>query len=109
MTSVIAKRLKNRRGKAIDTSTNKSHLFGPDTRKSKVEISFGQEKSLKRKPAVSSDSEYEGDVRANVEDIASSARKIAAGRKIPLNIPEVPIDNISFHSASYVEKWKFMC
>ncbi|XP_050897684.1 uncharacterized protein LOC127104541 [Lathyrus oleraceus] len=38
----------------------------------------------------------------------STSRKQAPGKKIPTNILEVPIDNISFHSVENVEKWKFV-
>lgn len=30
------------------------------------------------------------------------------GKKVPANVLEVPIDNISFHSVENVEKWKFV-
>ncbi|XP_050897106.1 uncharacterized protein LOC127103912 [Lathyrus oleraceus] len=44
----------------------------------------------------------------NRKDIVSATRKQAYGKKIPTNIPEVLIDNISFHSVENVEKWKFI-
>ncbi|XP_050883634.1 uncharacterized protein LOC127086859 [Lathyrus oleraceus] len=34
--------------------------------------------------------------------------KKAVGKKVPANVPEVPIDNIFFHSVENVEKLKFM-
>ncbi|XP_050885345.1 uncharacterized protein LOC127090138 [Lathyrus oleraceus] len=44
----------------------------------------------------------------NKKDIVSTTRKQAYGKKIPANIPEVPIDNISFHHVENVEKWNFV-
>ncbi|XP_050918943.1 uncharacterized protein LOC127136430 [Lathyrus oleraceus] len=41
-------------------------------------------------------------------DIISTSRKQASGKKIPVNIPEVPLNNISFHFMENVEEWKFV-
>ncbi|XP_050889833.1 uncharacterized protein LOC127095145 [Lathyrus oleraceus] len=71
----IAKRLKNRKGKGIESSNTPS-------------------KSLKR--------------RTSVRPTKGGARKHSYGKKIPTNIHEVPIDNISFHSVENIEKWKFV-
>ncbi|XP_050914791.1 uncharacterized protein LOC127129696 [Lathyrus oleraceus] len=46
--------------------------------------------------------------RKKASDIISTSIKYAYGKKIPANIPEVPRDNISFHSTKNVEKWKFV-
>ncbi|XP_050919536.1 uncharacterized protein LOC127137090 [Lathyrus oleraceus] len=47
-------------------------------------------------------------LRKRASDIVSTSRKQVYVKKIPANIPEVPIDNISFHSVENVEKWKFV-
>ncbi|XP_050897710.1 uncharacterized protein LOC127104572 [Lathyrus oleraceus] len=93
----ITKRLKNRKGQAIESSNTPSKYLkkrasvGPINRWKKVVTPVSKKKSLKRK-----------------EDIVSTARKQASGKKIPTNIHEVPIDIISFHYVENVEKWKFV-
>jgi len=65
-----------------------------------------KKKSLKRKAPEDSDSEY--DV---VQDAASSFEasmpKSIKKKKIPQNVPAVPIDNISFHHVENAVRWKF--
>ncbi|XP_050919117.1 uncharacterized protein LOC127136624 [Lathyrus oleraceus] len=82
--------------------------LAPRISKSKVVTPVSKKKSLKRKEAPSESSESDHDVEHNVQDIISSTRKQASGKKIPTNIPEVPIDNISFHYVDNVEKWKLV-
>ncbi|XP_050876888.1 uncharacterized protein LOC127080618 [Lathyrus oleraceus] len=100
----IAKRLKNKKGQAIESSSTPSKSLRrrtsvvPTKRQSKVITPVSQKKSLKRKEIPSESSESDHDVEHNVQDIISTARKQASGKKIPTNIPEVQIDNISFHS-----------
>ncbi|XP_058723041.1 uncharacterized protein LOC131594850 [Vicia villosa] len=50
--------------------------------------------------------EPESDVEANVPDIPS--RKKPTTSKLAAKIPEVPIDNVSFHYASSVSRWKYV-
>ncbi|XP_058733144.1 uncharacterized protein LOC131604738 [Vicia villosa] len=50
--------------------------------------------------------EPESDFEANVPDIPS--RKKPKTSKLAANIPEVPIDNVSFHYASSVSRWKYV-
>ncbi|XP_050909888.1 uncharacterized protein LOC127123731 [Lathyrus oleraceus] len=82
LASIITKRLKNRKGQDIESSSRPS-------------------KSLRNRTSV-------GPTKRLRKDIISTARKQASGKKIPANIPEVPIDNISFHSVENVKKWKFV-
>ncbi|MCI89693.1 envelope-like protein, partial [Trifolium medium] len=64
---------------------------------SKVAVPSDQKKkNLKRKSSPSSDSEY--DVVQDVADILQSAKKKTGGKKIPQNVCEAPLDNVSFHS-----------
>ncbi|KAL5165706.1 hypothetical protein HKD37_18G050788 [Glycine soja] len=37
-----------------------------------------------------------------------SKRAKKSGRKVPGNVPDAPLDNISFHSIGNVEKWKYV-
>ncbi|XP_058782378.1 uncharacterized protein LOC131656783 [Vicia villosa] len=48
----------------------------------------------------------ESDVEVNVPDTPS--RKKSATSKLAANIPEVPIDNVSFHYASSASRWKYV-
>lgn len=57
-----------------------------------------KKKSLERKEVPSESSEFDHDDEHNVQDIISTSRKKASEKKIPINIPEVPLDSISFHS-----------
>ncbi|XP_050876887.1 uncharacterized protein LOC127080617 [Lathyrus oleraceus] len=110
----IAKMLKNKKGQAIESSSTpckslrRRTSVGPTKRQSKVITPVSQKKSLKRKEIPSESSESDHDVEHNVQDIISTARKQASRKKIPTNIPEVQIDNISFHSMENVEKWKLV-
>ncbi|XP_050875920.1 uncharacterized protein LOC127079579 [Lathyrus oleraceus] len=86
----ITKRLKNRKGWR------------------KVVTPISKKKPPKRKEVLYGSSESDHDVEHNVQDIIPATRKQASGKKIPANIPEVPINNISFHYVDNVEKWKFV-
>ncbi|XP_057452952.1 uncharacterized protein LOC130744818 [Lotus japonicus] len=44
----------------------------------------------------------------NVPDISTTAKNRVKGKKIPLNIPNAPKDNVSFHSAEFAMRWKFV-
>ncbi|KAH1213747.1 hypothetical protein GmHk_14G041645 [Glycine max] len=77
----------------------KSTPITPTTsRRSKVAIP-----SKKRKEISSSDSD--DDVELDVPDIK---RAKTSGKKVPGNVPDAPLDNISFHSIGNVERWKFV-
>lgn len=101
----IAKRLKNRRGKVMmnegtpyKTTKNKA-IVGPTKSCRKVVAS-----TRKRKEIYSS--EYAYDVEYDVQDITLQKKVVV--RKIPVNVPEAPLDSISFHSVDNMEKWKFV-
>ncbi|KAH1249875.1 hypothetical protein GmHk_05G013147 [Glycine max] len=103
----IAERLQSRKGKTPITRSGriktmaqkKSTPITPTTsRWSKVAIP-----SKKRKEISSSDSD--DDVELDVPDIK---RVKKSGKKVPGNVPDAPLDNISFHSIGNVERWKFV-
>ncbi|KAH1233366.1 hypothetical protein GmHk_09G025828 [Glycine max] len=103
----IAERLQSRKGKTpikrsgrIKTmAQKKSTPITPTTsRRSKVAIP-----SKKRKEISSSDSD--DDVELDVPDIK---RTKTSGKKVPGNVPDAPLDNISFHSIGNAERWKFV-
>ncbi|KAH1265059.1 hypothetical protein GmHk_01G000832 [Glycine max] len=103
----IAERLQSRKGKTPITRSGriktmaqkKSTPITPTTsRWSKVAIP-----SKKRKEISSSDSD--DDVELDVLDIKRAKK---SGKKVPGNVPDAPLDNISFHSIGNVERWKFV-
>ncbi|KAH1210289.1 hypothetical protein GmHk_15G044640 [Glycine max] len=103
----IAERLQSRKGKIPITRSGriktmaqkKSTPITPTTsRWSKVAIP-----SKKRKEISSSDSD--DDVELDVPDIKRAKK---SGKKVPGNVPDAPLDNISFHSIGNVERWKFV-
>ncbi|XP_057443817.1 uncharacterized protein LOC130735967 [Lotus japonicus] len=48
------------------------------------------------------------DVEADVLDITASERKKFSGKRIPQDIPSIPLDNFSFHAAENAIKWKYV-
>ncbi|KAL5179446.1 hypothetical protein HKD37_01G000750 [Glycine soja] len=103
----IAERLQSRKGKTpikrsgrIKTmAQKKSTPVTPVTsRRSKVAIP-----SKKRKEISSSESDDDVEL-----DVSTSKRAKKSGRKVPGNVPDAPLDNISFHSIGNVEKWKYV-
>ncbi|PNX67285.1 putative envelope-like protein, partial [Trifolium pratense] len=63
-----------------------------------------KKQSLKRKEESSSDSKY--DVEEDVPEITPSAsKKKSDGKKIPQNVLVDLCDNVSFHRASFAQRW----
>ncbi|WJX45738.1 hypothetical protein P8452_32599 [Trifolium repens] len=48
------------------------------------------------------------DVVDDVPNIVSTGKKKIVGKFIPQNVPDVPMDNISFHFIESAQKWKFV-
>ncbi|KAL5191488.1 hypothetical protein HKD37_04G010762 [Glycine soja] len=103
----IAERLQSRKGKTplkrsgrIKTMAHKkSTPITPATsRRSKVAIP-----SKKRKEISSSDSDEDVEL-----DVSTSKKAKTSGKKVPGNVPDAPLDNISFHSIGNAERWKFV-
>ncbi|WJX33046.1 hypothetical protein P8452_21300 [Trifolium repens] len=117
------------------TSTKKKKMYGPVRRSSRVEIPAKQKQASKRKTINLSDSESDAeenappistaskqktpkkrkivaavtidDAEVNAPGIVSTQKK-KAGRSIPQNVPDVPMDNMSFHFSTSAAKWKFV-
>jgi len=105
--------LKKRKGKAIvaesppSKATKKKIAVGPARGWSKVTIPATKRKSNKRKEVLKNDSDY--DVEQDVLDIVSPVKKITVGgNKVHINVPETPIDNVSFHHVANALKWKYV-
>ncbi|KAK2452073.1 hypothetical protein QL285_011072 [Trifolium repens] len=118
------------------TSTKKKKMYGSVRRSSRVEIPAKQkQQGSKRKTINLSDSESDAEEDAPPISTASkqktpkkrktaaavsaedavvnapgilSTQKKKAGRSIPQNVPEVPMDNVSFHFSNSAAKWKFV-
>ncbi|MCI15451.1 envelope-like protein, partial [Trifolium medium] len=115
---IITKRLRSRSGKVVPSASEPTKTIKPTKKTSLKHVLYGpkktwskgvsstetKKKNLKRKEAPSSDSEY--DVEPYVPTTSASSRKSIGGKKVPLNVPTAPIDNISFHSEDHVSQWK---
>ncbi|XP_058763229.1 uncharacterized protein LOC131636634 [Vicia villosa] len=84
----IAKRLMRRKGKQV---------VAEDSLK---------KKAVERKARIIAENESDFDVVVDVNDI--HPKKKVSTNKLATSVPEVPIDNISFHYPSSVLRWKFV-
>ena len=57
-------------------------------------------------PPLNKNKEIINNMDTDFQDISPMKKGIV--KKIPVNIPDAHIDNISFHSVSNVERWKFV-
>ncbi|KAH1193596.1 hypothetical protein GmHk_19G054608 [Glycine max] len=88
-----------RSGRIKTMAQKKSTPITPtSSRRSKVAIP-----SKKRKEISSSDSDNDVEL-----DVSTSKRAKKSGKKVPENVPDAPLDNISFHSIGNAERWKFV-
>ncbi|KAH1232854.1 hypothetical protein GmHk_09G025429 [Glycine max] len=103
----IAERLQSRKGKTpikrsgrIKTMAQKkgTPITPTTSRRSKVAIP-----SKKRKEISSSDSDDDVEL-----DVSTSKRTKKSGKKVPENVLDAPLDNISFHSIGNAERWKYV-
>ncbi|XP_057444035.1 uncharacterized protein LOC130736207 [Lotus japonicus] len=111
-----ANRLKKKMTKELVKSSHRtpktyksSPVQVPEKKKKEKKKGKGKDsvsKSKKRKHVSESDSEP--DVELGVLDISTTARKRVKGKRVPLNVAEVPMDNVSFHSAENAQRWKFV-
>ncbi|XP_058752435.1 uncharacterized protein LOC131625606 [Vicia villosa] len=123
----VAERLMTRRkGKAVmqkslakkadvkspskDSIKKKSTTVGP-IKSRVVAKSFGigpsksWSKVVPKKRKARAVKEFESDVEVNVHDIP--LKKKPTTSKLATSVPEVPIDNVSFHFAASANRWKF--
>ncbi|XP_050890685.1 uncharacterized protein LOC127096113 [Lathyrus oleraceus] len=115
----IAKRVRTRREKKIVAQRSpRKKIDVPTSSKTTVAV----ESSLKRKVHGPTKSwskvvpkkkktkfvvvESDSDVPCNVSDILSKKKPTTS--KLATSVPDVPIDNISFHFASSVNRWKYV-
>jgi hypothetical protein len=121
--------------KSEKTMSPKKKFVGPSRSSSKVEIPSQQKKkSSKRKLISLSDSDHDAaedvpnitpspkkrvlkkkksvvsldeDAEYDAPSITASKKRVG-GRFIPPNVPDVPIDGVSFHFIDSVQKWKYV-
>ncbi|WJX83795.1 hypothetical protein P8452_66429 [Trifolium repens] len=127
---------KKKKVAAEATTSTKKKMYGPVRRSSRVEIPAKQKKQASKRKTIDlsdSDSDAEEDVppistaskqktpkkrkiaanaaaesaEQNAPSIVSTQKK-KAGRSIPQNVPDVPMDNVSFHFSASAAKWKFV-
>ncbi|XP_057447863.1 uncharacterized protein LOC130739555 [Lotus japonicus] len=67
-----------------------------------------QEKKKGKGKDSASKSKKRKHVSENVPDISTTVRKRVNGKRVPLNVADVPLDNVSFHSAENAQRWKFV-
>ncbi|XP_058732942.1 uncharacterized protein LOC131604527 [Vicia villosa] len=96
---------------AKDTIRKKSTSAGPVkskavTKSKGVGLSKSWSRAIPIKRKEREIVEPESDVEVNVPDIPS--RKKHTTSKLAASIPEVPIDNVSFHYASSASRWKYV-
>lgn len=72
------------------------------TKRRKVESKVVEKKSLEIKLRQSSDSET--GVEQDVHDILSTIRRKVCGKRIHVNVPTAPMDNVSLHYEISVHK-----
>ncbi|XP_057452148.1 uncharacterized protein LOC130743954 [Lotus japonicus] len=100
-------------GKEATVSTNKN-VTGLKEKKKKVSVLEKKEKKEKKDEKVAASTGRkrkhvaETDSEPDVPDISTSAKKRIKVKRIPLNVPEAPIDNVFFHFASSAQSWKFV-
>jgi hypothetical protein len=69
-------------------------------------VSSSKKKSQKKQRIAASVSDQ--DVVDDVPNIVYTGKKKIGGKLIPQNVPDVPMDNVSFHFIESAQKWKFV-
>ncbi|XP_058762460.1 uncharacterized protein LOC131635830 [Vicia villosa] len=106
----LVKILKKRKTKTTENTISKlfktNTIMGPTKGWSKVLLPSSKKKDLKRKNDASSNSEF--DVDTNVKDILQNIQGKFVTKKSLENIPDIPLDNMSFHLLENAKKWKYI-
>ncbi|XP_057418820.1 uncharacterized protein LOC130713034 [Lotus japonicus] len=124
LASVAARILKRRRASVGETPvsqkkkakstpvSSKSKLVDVQSKvKKKVVESSGKKAkktTVKKKKVSRVELDSDLDVEADVMDITASERKKFSGKRIPQDIPSIPLDNVSFHAVEIAIKWKYV-
>ncbi|XP_057452374.1 uncharacterized protein LOC130744199 [Lotus japonicus] len=113
----VAARMKKRRRVLVEDTPSGSQKKAKSTMdvksKGKQKVVDSSHKKVKKtaekKKIPRIDWESESDVEVDVQDIRTSEKKKFSGKRIPSDVPSFPIDNVSFHAAENVLKWKYVC
>ncbi|KAK2355658.1 gag-protease polyprotein [Trifolium repens] len=108
---VVERKVKETEVAAEATKSEKKKIVGPTRRSSRVEIPSKQKKQSSKRKTPKKKKTVGGasgkDVEDNAPSIVSSKRRIG-GRFIPPNVPDVLVDNVSFHFIDGAAKWKYV-
>ncbi|XP_057444124.1 uncharacterized protein LOC130736299 [Lotus japonicus] len=80
----------------------------PKTSRSSHIPKSGKETKKYKKSEHVSDPDSEFDVEPDVPDISTTARKRMKGKRIPVNVPNAPVDNVSIHFPDSAQRWKYV-
>lgn len=92
--------------KKIEIVKKKTIQENPLNKKTKVEEKNDKKKPLNRKLFQSSDSEIEAE--EDVQNVMSIIRRKVSEKRVFVNVPDAPLDNVSLHYESSVQKWKYV-
>ncbi|KAK2369702.1 secreted RxLR effector protein [Trifolium repens] len=108
---VVERKGKETEVAAEATKSEKKKIVGPTRRLSRVEIPSKQKKQSSKRKTPKKKKTVGGasgkDVEDNAPSIVSAKRRIG-GRFIPPNVPDVLVDNVSFHFIDGAAKWKYV-
>ncbi|XP_057426164.1 uncharacterized protein LOC130719562 [Lotus japonicus] len=97
---------KNEGSAATTPKTSRSSHI-PKPRKETKKYKTSSPSTGKKRRHVS-DPDFEADVVPDVPDISTTARKRMKGKNIPQNVPDAPVDNVSFHFPNSAQRWKYV-
>ncbi|MCI24662.1 envelope-like protein, partial [Trifolium medium] len=86
----IAKRLRSQSGKTVPTASGVTKTTKPSKTTGLKPVHYGPKRTWK------------------VATTGTSSRKSIGGKKVPLNVPTTPIDNVSFHHENSATRWKYI-
>ncbi|XP_058779196.1 uncharacterized protein LOC131653134 [Vicia villosa] len=102
----IARRLMRRKGKQVVAEDSQKTRVVAKPTSVRPKKPWSKVVPKKRKARIIAENESDSDVVVDVNDI--HPKKKASTSKLAASVPEVPIDNISFHYPSSVLRWKFV-
>ncbi|XP_057415249.1 uncharacterized protein LOC130710081 [Lotus japonicus] len=108
--SRLRKKMKHATPVKSTIRTPKDSKAAGSVRKSKGETTSkgkGLNVSNKKRKHVS-DHESDQDGEPTMPDISTTTRKRVKGKRVPMNVADVPLDNVSFHYADNAQRWKFV-
>ncbi|XP_057417979.1 uncharacterized protein LOC130712157 [Lotus japonicus] len=124
LASVAARMLKRRRGSVEETpivqKKKPKNTTGSSKSKATNVSRKGKEKAVessgkkakkttgKKQKVSRTEVETDSDVEGDVMDITASEKKMFSSKRIPSDVPNVPLDNVSIHAPENAFKWKYV-